>query len=415
MDFVVILMLPHFLFSALFSVYSALLFGFLCSPEKVNTEQRFNLWHEIPCRDDTDDLISTAFAAWILIVLWLVFYIGKEAVLLSIQQKKYFSKWAGFRNIGIITSIILVVHKGPRDWRRPTNLSLERWQYHLAAFTCMLLWLEMLMLVGKIPKFGKYIHMFKSVSMKMLEFFTSYLWLAIGFMMMFIILFSCERSLKIANFPGALVTILVMMLGEINYSDLYYNTDFTFKFNKTEQGGTISEVDSFQQFPGTAHFVLIVFILVFCLVIMNLLVGLAVSDINKLTKTGKRDQLLAQVELICSVESFRNTKLYSVLPNKLQSKLKGLVDHCQTCQSNVCYCNNVQVKYSDIADKRYPETVKKMLFDFCLKKEKNKKKIGKEKELKAIKEQNEKLKAELRSVKEMLTEIQQMILAQTPQ
>ena len=161
--------------------------------------------------------------------------------------------------------------------------------------------------------------------MKMLEFFTSYLWLAIGFMMMFIILFSCQRSLSIGNFPGALVTILVMMLGEINYTDLYYPSDqnFNFTFNKTSGAGDISEADSFQQFPVTAHITLISFILVFCLVIMNLLVGLAVSDITKLTKTGKRDQLLAQVELICSVESFRNTKLYSLLPNKLQSKLKG--------------------------------------------------------------------------------------------
>ena len=56
---------------------------------------------------------------------------------------------------------------------------------------------------------------------------------------------------------------------------------------------------------------------------MNLLVGLAVSDIRQLTKSGKRDQLVAQVELICSVESFRNTKLYSLLPDNLQSKLKG--------------------------------------------------------------------------------------------
>ena len=37
--------------------------------------------------------------------------------------------------------------------------------------------------------------------MKMLEFFTSYLWLAIGFMMMFVILFSSDRALNIANFP----------------------------------------------------------------------------------------------------------------------------------------------------------------------------------------------------------------------
>ena len=78
--------------AALFSVYSALLFGYLCSPEKVNPKLRFHLWQEIPCDQDTDDLIYTAFAAWIFIVLWLVFYIGKEAVILSIQPKKYFSK-----------------------------------------------------------------------------------------------------------------------------------------------------------------------------------------------------------------------------------------------------------------------------------------------------------------------------------
>ena len=323
-------------------MYCGVLFGYLCSPEMVNTEQRFQFTQEIPC-DDNYELVYTAFVAWIFIILWLIFYIGKEAVILSIQERKYFFKLEGFRNFAIILFIILVVHKGPKNMRREQRLSLERWQYHLAAFTCMLLWLEMLMLVGKIPKFGKYIHMFKyvfilqyfsrflqpstsrSVSMKMLEFFTSYLWLAIGFMMMFVILFSSERALNIENFPGALVTILVMMLGEINYSDLYYPTDqnFTFTFNESGGAGEISEVESFQQFPATAHFILIFFILVFCLVIMNLLVGVAVSDIRQLTKTGKRDQLLAQVELICSVESFRNTKLYSLLPNKLQSKLKG--------------------------------------------------------------------------------------------
>ena len=144
----------------MFSVYCALLFGYLCSPKKVDPLHRFDLTQEIPC-DERDELIYTAFVAWIFIILWLIFYIGKEAVILTIQQKKYFSKLDGYRNVAIIVFIILVVHRGPREVRGPTSLSLQRWQYHLAAFTCMLLWLEMLMLVGKIPKFGKYIHMFK--------------------------------------------------------------------------------------------------------------------------------------------------------------------------------------------------------------------------------------------------------------
>ena len=47
----------------------------------------------------------------------------------------------------------------------------------------------------------------------MIEFFASYIWLAIGFMMMFFILFSSTRFMQIRSFPGAMVTILVMMLG----------------------------------------------------------------------------------------------------------------------------------------------------------------------------------------------------------
>ena len=154
--------------------------------------------------------------------------------------------------------------------------------------------------------------------MKMLEFFTSYIWLAIGFMMMFIIIYSCETSLNIKSFPGALVTILVMMLGEINYQDLYFSTDE--KVNLTT--GEISEDPVYQHFPATAHFTLVLFILVFCLVIMNLLVGLAVSDIHFLLKSGKREQLLARVELISSVETFGKTKLFGLLPARLQTTMK---------------------------------------------------------------------------------------------
>ena len=37
-----------------------------------------------------------------------------------------------------------------------------------------------------------------------------------------------------------------------------------------------------------------------------------------------------------------------------------LVDHKTNC------CHQVQVKYSDITDRKYPEILKKMLYNFCL-------------------------------------------------
>ena len=144
--------------------------------------------------------------------------------------------------------------------------------------------------------------LFRSVTWKMLEFFASYICLALGFMMTFMILFSSCSSFKLKNFPGGLVTVIVMMLGELEFKDTYFPSSLRFD-PKTRE---IQEQDEFLQFPGklrlfssqnqnvtlgTAIFFVILFILVFGLVIMNLLVGLSVSDINSLMKTGKRDQL----------------------------------------------------------------------------------------------------------------------------
>ena len=142
-------------FPVVFSVYSGTLFGYLCAPGDEEAVNRFDLSEEIECRHRGYKL--TAYYAWLLLLLSLAIYIVKETISLSLQQR-YFYKWETYRNLATIVTIVLVVHKGSPT---TTHLKLQRWQYHVAAGACLLLWLEMLMLVGKIPKFGKYIHMFK--------------------------------------------------------------------------------------------------------------------------------------------------------------------------------------------------------------------------------------------------------------
>ena len=158
--------------------------------------------------------------------------------------------------------------------------------------------------------------MFRSVSKKMFIFCVSYIWVVIGFMMMFTILFSWKRHLNINRFPGTIVSVLVMMMGEVEFLELQYPKYL--KLNDTT--GNISEQPVLPQFPITAHLALLLFILVFCLVTMNLLVGIAVSDINELMKTSKIDQLVDRVDLACSVLNFKNTVTFRFLPQKFQDK-----------------------------------------------------------------------------------------------
>merc|ERR1719411_213729 len=98
-----------------------------------------------------------------------------------------------------------------------------------------------------------------------------------------------------------------MMLGEISYTDLQFPNDLRLQEDK------INEEEIEPRFPITAHLTLILFIFVFSLVIMNLLVGIAVSDISKLFKNSRRNQLMAQVELANSVLSFSKTNTFKYL------------------------------------------------------------------------------------------------------
>ena len=51
-----------------------------------------------------------------------------------------------------------------------------------------------------------------------------------------------------------------------------------------------------QLFPGTAQFFLFLFTVLVSIILMNLLVGLAVSDIQGLAKSARLHQLLQQVK-----------------------------------------------------------------------------------------------------------------------
>ena len=74
----------------------------------------------------------------------------------------------------------------------------------------------------------------------------------------------------------------VMMLGELEYDDLYYPQKKTLNLtiDNTIGYGEIVEETQSQFFPFTAHILVTVFILLVSIIIMNLLFGLAVTDIQ---------------------------------------------------------------------------------------------------------------------------------------
>ena len=179
----------------------------------------------------------------------------------------------------------------------------------------------------------------------------AFVFLIVGFAVAFMILYLPSSAAKVTahgDFSLVHTTLLrlnVMMLGEFYYKDLVDN----------------------QIFPGTIHIITFLFLFMISVILMNLLVGMAVSDIQGLSKSAKLEQLLQQVELINIMESWLHSPVFFVLPEVLKTflrlKLQGLDGRFN--RYNLIFT----VKLHDMNDKLFSESLKKSLYDNCRRRE----------------------------------------------
>ena len=104
------------------------------------------------------------------------------------------------------------------------------------------------------------VQMFTTVARNFFKFLAAYFCLLVAFALSFSVLFPNYQSFNVTT-VAALVKTLVMMAGEIEYENFIY-----------ENGDSI--------FPFTGHFMILLFVVLISIILMNLLVGLAVSDIQ---------------------------------------------------------------------------------------------------------------------------------------
>ncbi|XP_071516483.1 transient receptor potential channel pyrexia-like [Panulirus ornatus] len=159
----------------------------------------------------------------------------------------------------------------------------QEWEHHLAAIVILLSWVELLLLIGRFPVFGLYVQMFTHVTQNFGKFLFAYLSLINAFSLSFGVLFPNHAPFKL--YALRFVKTLVMMTGEIEYDEWFYDESKTIMY------------------PGTSHIIFLIFLIFVTIILMNLLVGLAVSDIQGLQKSAGLDRLVRQTELIAHFES----------------------------------------------------------------------------------------------------------------
>ena len=129
---------------------------------------------------------DTAILAWVLLIIFTIVFICREASKCYHDWRQYVSKPKNVLPIFLIGSFFLIsFHSSPFDG----DIELYRYQYEVATFGVFATWLHMTILMQNMPKFGLYIEMLGKVTKTFIKFVLAYVCLFIAFAISFYILF----------------------------------------------------------------------------------------------------------------------------------------------------------------------------------------------------------------------------------
>ncbi|XP_055690796.1 transient receptor potential channel pyrexia isoform X2 [Lutzomyia longipalpis] len=160
------------------------------------------------------------------------------------------------------------------------------WQNHIGAFAILLGWTNLMLMVGQLPFFGVYVAMYTKVQTEFAKLFMAYFFVLIGFTISFCIIF--PDSPYFPNPFVAFIIVLILMTGEIDLSMLTNDPD-------GKDPPVLLEI--------SAQITFILFLFFITIILMNLLVGVAVNDIEALKESAELSKLVRQTELISYIES----------------------------------------------------------------------------------------------------------------
>ncbi|XP_043070539.1 transient receptor potential channel pyrexia isoform X2 [Drosophila grimshawi] len=228
--------------------------------------------------------------------------LGKELFQMAHGLHGYAKYWENWLQWLIVFGVLLCVT--PEVLWTGNLLTVPMWQHHVAAVVILLVWLELMMLVGRFPIFGVYVQMFTKVAVNFGKFLLAYICLLIAFGLSFAVLFNDYPAFQ--NITWSVLKSFTMMSGELEFEDIFYG-DYAVKF------------------PVTSHIIFLAFVLLVTVILTNLMLGLAVSDIQGLQVSATLDRLVRQAELISRLESLFFSRLLRNAPLVHYCKRKALL------------------------------------------------------------------------------------------
>ncbi|XP_026481141.1 transient receptor potential cation channel subfamily A member 1-like [Ctenocephalides felis] len=204
---------------------------------------------------------------------------------------------------------------------------VDNLQVSSASITVFLSWFNLLLYLQRFDQAGIYVVMFLEILQTLIKVLLVFSILIIAFGLAFYILLSGgETHLSFKTIPMSLMRTFAMMLGEIDFLGTYVNSYY---------GESKRTLD----FPLPTFLILAIFMVLMPILLMNLLIGLAVGDIESVRRNAQLKRLAMQVVL--------HTELESKLPQILLEKLDKieLIEYPNDTKSKLGFLDSILRKW----------------------------------------------------------------------
>ena len=237
-----------------------------------------------------------------------LFWKSPKKAFIGRKKRNYFylilkQEWAFYFDITVYILACIISQQGYYNPTLVDGKQLETylkpcWVWQICAVAITLGWINVLIYMRQMALFGKYIIILNDIIYTFVSFAIIFVIFIFSFTFGFHVLLHSQGE-SFATFKDAFLKTMIMMSGEFDYGDIFFPED------------------SSPPYPDLTYAFFIIFFILLSLILLNLLVGLSVSDVSIFVEVADLKKMSMRLKFVLNMERFLNSNLINFFRKKL--------------------------------------------------------------------------------------------------
>ncbi|XP_030850893.1 transient receptor potential cation channel subfamily A member 1 homolog isoform X2 [Strongylocentrotus purpuratus] len=229
---------------------------------------------------------------YIVIIALSVLNLFREIIQMAVHRLNYFKSANNYLELFLyIAAILFTLPRGDVEFVNNGHL-IQPWQWPLGACAGFLAWINLVLFMRRSSLLGIYVIMFLDITRTFLKFAFILFIVVMAFALTFYALLMNKSAFHTVG--DSLAKTFVMMIGEFDFESIFFSSDYM-------ESQSTSFTDSLF-IPKLTYVFFILFVVLMPIIMMNMLVGLAVDDIQAIQAKAHLHRLTMQVDYVMELQ-----------------------------------------------------------------------------------------------------------------